>query len=432
MEYKKVLVVSNNGFSETSSNGRTLGNFFIGWPKEKLAQFCISMSKPNWGLCDNYFIVTDYAAISAFKHARKANRVPVSQALNTEGTTSLNKDRNKRSVKTALKAVARSIVWSNKRWKSKEFSQWVNGFNPEVIVVVTSDSAFIHNIAIDVAETLHIPIVMFCTEGFYFFKKSHMRVESLLDKLAYPIYKYFYQRNLEKLMSRVSHAVYGNSKLESDYQSRFQHASSVLYTSSTIPFDENDIDLSKPVFSYLGNLGLNRPKALIEIAQTLQKINVSYKLDIYGKGELESVKTLLRSCDAIRIMGTVPYAEVQHIISKSTILFHGESQEPEFQEGLKYGFTTKIADSIASGSCFLMYSSHDIAGAKYIMETDAAWFAETRAELEDAIREILTDKEARKAKKQRAKILAQTNHNIEENCRRFNQIINGVSSTLTS
>lgn len=422
-QYRRVLVVSNNGFSETSSNGRTLGNFFIGWPKDKLAQFCISITKPNMDLCDNYYIVTDKSAMSAFFRFKKASRVPMSEALNTEGTTSLNKS-GKRTIKTATKEMLRCLVWADKRWRSNEFKMWVDSFNPEIVLVVTSDSTFIHNIAMDISEDRHIPLVMFCTEGYYLFEHSHMRVESIVDNFSYVVYKHFYRRNYKKLMSYVSHVIYGNSKLEEDYQGEFKHNSTVLYTISRIPFMENDIDLEHPVFSYLGNFGFNRPKVLIEIAETLKRINPSYKLDVYGKIETDSIRRQFESCDAISLMGFISYSEVQSVIARSAIVFHGESQELRFQESLKYGFSTKIADSISSGCCFLMYSSPEIAGAKYLIDSGAAWFAETKDALECQIREILTNPVTRKSKKDRSKVLAKRNHNLDENCRLFHTIIN--------
>ena len=53
----KVLVISNECFSKTSSNGRTLGNFFLGWPQDRLAQFYISSADPDFDYCKNYFRV---------------------------------------------------------------------------------------------------------------------------------------------------------------------------------------------------------------------------------------------------------------------------------------------------------------------------------------------------------------------------------------
>ena len=53
-EYPRLLVLSNNSFSKSNSNGRTLGSLLQGWPKDKIAQFCISTDGPDFEVCDNY------------------------------------------------------------------------------------------------------------------------------------------------------------------------------------------------------------------------------------------------------------------------------------------------------------------------------------------------------------------------------------------
>lgn len=60
----KVLVLSNECFSYTTSNGRTLGNFFKNWPKDRLAQFFLS-GVPEVEFCKNYFQVSDKHALNA-------------------------------------------------------------------------------------------------------------------------------------------------------------------------------------------------------------------------------------------------------------------------------------------------------------------------------------------------------------------------------
>lgn len=89
ISYPKVLVVSNNSFSESSSNGRTLGNLFIGWPKEKVAQFCISTTEPDYNICDNYFVLTDSCMLDAFKKFRKGRRCSIEASVGTEGNTTV-------------------------------------------------------------------------------------------------------------------------------------------------------------------------------------------------------------------------------------------------------------------------------------------------------------------------------------------------------
>ena len=67
----RVLVISNNGFSKTNSNGRTLGSLFQGCPKDKLAQFYISVDNLDYSVCENYFNFTDKEALLSLLHIRK-------------------------------------------------------------------------------------------------------------------------------------------------------------------------------------------------------------------------------------------------------------------------------------------------------------------------------------------------------------------------
>ena len=54
MQYPRLLIISNECLSSVSSNGRTLRNLLIGWPKEKLAQFHIRRTAPDHSVCDRF------------------------------------------------------------------------------------------------------------------------------------------------------------------------------------------------------------------------------------------------------------------------------------------------------------------------------------------------------------------------------------------
>ena len=415
--YPKVLIVSNNSFSETSSNGRTLGGFFKGWPLDSIAQFCISTTEPDYGICNNYFMITDREALNAFVHCRKAKRVSIDCNKGTEGNTIIRGA--KKSFKTASKAFLRNMIWGYDRFASKDFKKWITDFSPEVVMIQNSDSAFILKIGMYIAEKTHAHLTMFNTEGFYFFKNDYMREENVLDRLLFPAYHWLYRRTYKNLMSRLELAIYANQLLADDYTREFKHDAKVLYTSSEVVFDENDVNVNKPVFSYLGNFGFDRPRALVEISEVLQSIDASYKLDVYGKYPEKEVEELFERAIGINSKGLVPYSEVKNTIAKSTILFHAEVQDQKHQEGLRYGFSTKIADSIASGHPFVMYSSPKIAGAAYIIETGAGWYAENKAQLKDCITEILTNVEKREEIKVIAREITKTIHNSKANKRQL-------------
>lgn len=74
MRYPRVLVVSNNCFSDSNSNGRTLGNFFINWDKDSIAQFYIQAELPNSNVCENFYRVTDYEVLNSFLKFQKCGR----------------------------------------------------------------------------------------------------------------------------------------------------------------------------------------------------------------------------------------------------------------------------------------------------------------------------------------------------------------------
>lgn len=76
---------------------------------------------------------------------------------------------------------------------------------------MNSDATFILDIATTVSKKRNIPLVMFNTEGYYFFKNDYNRQERVFDKLAFPIYQHIYRRYFEKTMQQVAFSIYCNS-----------------------------------------------------------------------------------------------------------------------------------------------------------------------------------------------------------------------------
>lgn len=423
MKQPRVLVVSNNSFSKSSNNGRTLGNLFIGWSKDKIAQFCISTTEPDFDLCDNYYLLTDRSVLEGFKHFKKGKRCDIKENIGTEGNTVIG---GKRTFKTPWKVLIRHFVWSGERWNSNEFKEWIGGFNPDMVLVMNSDAPFILDIATKVSTRRNIPLVMFNTEGFYFFKNSYYRPSSYFSNTAFSLYQHVYKRHFRRLMNKMSLSIHLNSALKEDFEKEFGGKHIVLYTGSSVVFDSSNLNVSHPTFSYLGNFGFDRPRALVEVAETLQNINPDYYLDVYGKVLKEEIKIVLETTKGIRFHGMIPYNKVVEVIRCSTILFHVEAQNECFKEALKYGFSTKIGDSVSSGRCFVIYSADDVAGAKYIKETGAGWFANNKADLRGCIESILSDQANRDHVLAKAKEIAIENHSIENNCVKFKQALLSV------
>ena len=397
-----------------------MGNLFIGWPKAKLAQFCISTTAPDYDICDNYFLMTDKAALEGFKFFHKVKRCDIKANENTQGNTIVG---GKKQVKTPFKALIRHIIWSNKRWNSEEFRKWVDSFKPDLLLVMNSDATFILDVATYISRIRGIPLVLFNTEGFYFFKRNYYMSSTFFSDSLFKLYQYIYKSHFRRMMKRVVLSVHLNSMLLNDYRQEFGGNHTVSYTGSTLSFDLTNLHVDNPTFTYLGNFGFNRPSVLIEIAEELQSISPNYKLDVFGRIPFPEIERRFVACPGINYRGMIPYEDVKEVIYSSTILFHAESQSEEFEESLRYGFSTKIADSISSGHPFLMYSSPYIAGAKYIIDTGAGWHAKNRVELRETILLILTNEKERNRVLNIAKEVSQRNHNVFNNSEEWKNLL---------
>lgn len=108
-QYPRLLIISNECLSNVTSNGRTLRNFLKGWPRDRIAQFCIRSNAPDYSVCDNYYYVSDRDALNAFiKGKRATGQMPrakcgATQAVDTGG-------------KNALTMLLRDLVWNSMRW----------------------------------------------------------------------------------------------------------------------------------------------------------------------------------------------------------------------------------------------------------------------------------------------------------------------------
>ena len=419
MTNKKVLVISNNSFSLSNSNGRTLGNLFEGWPKSDLAQFCVIAQDPNWDLCENYYCLEDKTVLRSFIICKKA----VGRKLyNLDSKQAFDTRRARIGKKNLYKVAVRELFWSGKRWCSKEFQDWLDEFNPDQIVFQFGDSLFMFNIALYIATSRSIPLIIYNTEGYYFFPRNWHR-RSLCDGWLFKLYRNAYRKKVETIMQIASHCVYLNDKLKDDYDKVFNTESSVIFNSSSISKSEEPLfPIDIPRISYLGNLGLDRDTALIEIGALLQEINPDYSIEIYG-GADDKMKERFEAAPGVNYKGLVSYEEVKDVISNSDILFHVETEKGYKERQLQYAFSTKIADSLASGRCFIVYAPRYLACSQYVINNKCGWVATNKKELRDVIHQVLNEGEIRIATINKALEVASQNHNLTQNASKFQEIL---------
>ena len=97
-----------------------------------------------------------------------------------------------------------------------------------------------------------------------------------------------------------------------------------------------------------------------------------------------------------------------------------------YQLDLKHAFSTKIADSLASGTCLFVYAPENIALSSYLKENGVACVVSDKENLEKELRNIISDSGLRERYVTRAIKLAIDKFNAEKNLAVFSKIICNV------
>lgn len=414
---KRVLILANHCLSESNANGRTLSNLLVGYPKALLAQFCLQSDAPDFSRCAQYFAVSDRDALNALRKLQRVGRRLEPQkadgSIPAAGTG---------SARNALTMLLREIVWRSGAWKRGGFRRFVEEFQPEVLLLQAGDCAFMFRIARTLAKKYQIPLVIYNSEGYYFKNYDYFRANGLAHR-CYGIFRRMFCREFRRTMRVASFAVYSCEELNNAYAREFSCPAQVIYTATQMK--PSDMPQSQKLSAvYLGNLSVGRDESLIDIAQALKKFNADAFLDIYGKPPSAESEARLRACAGIRLHGFVPYAEVCRIMAAAPLLVHAENFSDFYREDLKFAFSTKLADCLASGRPFLLYAPRETAAVKYMQKMQCAYVATSREELEDILRQLYEQPQTGRRYLTRASEVVRQNHDAESNAARFQRILN--------
>lgn len=428
---KRILVISPVPFVKTDNTGLTLQNMFQNWNKDCLAQFFIQPMSPDTEFCNNYYQVTDFdAAISIFRNktsTRIIQKNPSKRKVPKQVSANV-----RASYKNPLTMIFRSFLWSFFPWKGTHFYNWIDDFNPDVIFFEIGDNPGLMKLAVDIKKRLNIPLIVHNTESYYFSERNYIVKSPQWTKLFYPILRKWIRYSYRKVMDHTNIVIYSCEKLQRDFSKEFLCKSEVLYNTYNV---ESNLSKRKRAniisdikILYMGGLGLYRPLALLEVADVLATIDSQICLDIYGLCKDKNDIDLLRSHKNIRYHGFVSYDTVLSKIAQADILIHVES--PFSVSHIRYGFSTKIPDSLASGSCFFVYSPTDIAGTEYIMSNIPEIVANDSIELKNKLNKIVRDRDYRYSLVNKCLNLAERNHSKNGVLTKFHQIVNEVTNVV--
>lgn len=441
----RVLTLSNECFSEISSNGRTLAQLLGAFAPEELAQFYLH-GTPDENVCNNYFSVSDKEALNAFlcKRQKKPARnntlspkpafsaeekatVPVSVTPSNAASenraavtqSALPQKMPERVQRSCKNLVLRDIIWHTNRWWKKDFTAFLREFQPEVVLLQAGDSPFMYAIARKIARKYHAKLTMFNTESYVLKKKLYAGAKE--KSFWHLVLRRRLRVQYRKFMKRADYCTYNTEWLEKAYQEAYPHPgkSCTFYVSSQLePMDHAKKDSFD--VTYCGNLGVGRTAPLMQFSKVLREAIPEATLHIYGKFQSQKEQAAFLQCPNVIVHGVIPYAQVPETLASSTLVLHCE--HPKRVENLRYAFSTKIADSLACGRPFLVFASREYPFVQYLAEADCAHIASTPEELKELLLRC-KDPAFCNSVLPNAKALADKNHSLQHNAERMHEVL---------
>lgn len=403
----RVLIISHNVFSATESMGKTLSGYFADFDPNQLAQFYIHSQVPTTAACSCYYRMTDKEAIKSIIGVHCGTSFGFSDVQ--QGRDSSRTDEGmtaalyqKARKRTPAIYMARNLWWKLSHWNTKQFQNWLNEFDPECVFFASGDYGFMYDIAWEIAKDRKIPLYIVCMDDYYFYNKNQ---NSLLGRWQH---KQF-MKSVKRAVAYSKELFCICDKMTADYASFFQKPCVTIHTPASI---EKPLAFEKkPQISYLGNLGFLRHQQLIAIGQALKKLGLEPDhVDVYSTESRPEILEEMTEENGIVFHGPVGADEVLKIMGESLAVIHTESFNEKTRQSVRYSVSTKIADSLASGTCIFAYGPGEIASIDYLNRANAAVCCTNKDDLAQKLKALITDAQLRDTVIQNALNLAARNH----------------------
>ena len=390
MKEPKVLVVSNNPFSDTNNNGKTLKSIFSSFSSESLFQFYI-MPQEN-EMCDSSY-ASSYYAVSEFDIIRKllfqSKKCGGIQSFEGEKIVSVSQNGWYRRLKQSrIRNIhfLRQLLWKTGLWDTKQLKEWYSAISPDLVFALVGAPDITYKVAIKICQDLNIPLVIYFTDDYFI----HPIRKGLFKKQQINKEKKVYENiiNFASLRYCIGEMM---CKEYSDYFHRdFLPIMNLADIRPVSDYKTHDL----PVVSYFGSLSLNRWKMLERFSSLLGNRGV---IHVYTGDAVSGQIAESLNKNNIKLCGLVKGEEFEQKKAQSDILLHVESDEREQRARTALSISTKIPDYLMTGRLIIGYGPTEVASMRLISDNGVGVVLSSTDE-EEKQQKILTELLANKEK----------------------------------
>lgn len=373
----KILSISNNLLSLNNANGKFCRNYLNAFKDEELASFFIANDLADSEEGIESFNYTDSMVLDDLLYRKKKTC-----------SSSDNKNNVKRN--SSVVRIARYFVWKIGFRRNKSFFNWVDKIKPTHIVLTVGDNPYLFHLAQKIKKWFNCKLIIVCGEN-YALKKYDYLLCKKRRSVSFLLFQRILRGKTKKCFRSSSLVIFNSEDLKELYEKKMRFKKSIVVYPLSSNVLRNSFELENSDVVYAGNLGVGRAESLVNFGRLMKKYDSNRKLVIYGKGSEEQISILKRESNII-YKGIVSNFELIEIINKSWLLLHVESFDEYRKMDLKYAFSTKLSDLVASNNRFFMYAPDYYVESKFFIKYLRAHIALNENELEKTLSVLIKEK----------------------------------------
>lgn len=381
----RVLVISNNPFSGTQNNGKTLASLFSVYPQEHLAQVYFS-NHATTALPGTTFLGVDENEL--FRHplsreiplrlnrlcnARLQPGSPKFVGQSRQTSSRVRKSKWSQEIKQSHFArVVREVLWLNRDPSIGTFGSKLKEFNPEIVFLMAGDSVFAHRLAREISKAYGARLLTYVTDDYVL----PGRWVSPLGRAR----RWAVHRSLLQTLARTDLFFTISPKMQSVYRDFLGSNSTLLMNVSEVkPKDEepqHPRDEAQPRrMVYAGALHSRRTEVLIALAEALADYNQArppvrqVHLHIYTGSQIGR-RALARldqtGCSSVApLLDPVKYTKT---ISSADFVLHVESFHKKAARVTALSLSTKIPELLETGKPIVAIGPSSLASIDFLSD----------------------------------------------------------------
>lgn len=392
MEKKiKILVITYLPWREDNNIGNSYSNIFANTQdKYEFAHIYIRNGMPQNTLAKDYYHIS---IIKMMKRMFKPNlvvgeRMKIEDFSQTEKTQFSSFFKKMKMLRWPVSFLVEELAGLSKSWKTKEFDQFIDDFDPDLIFGTLPDNPLISNLMLYVKNRKNIPLVTYPWDDYYSLHHSNLSPIFWIRKMM--------QRHYLYKTAQASEFLYVISNLMKDeYELAFKKDCRLMFKGYN--FDASKTLEKKKVeytiqLVYMGNIGAGRWKTLALLASAIRDINVDgpkMMLNIYTLSPTDDkMKAALNIDGTSRLNLPVPNEKKQKVMDGADILLHVEPFKKSEYQFYRASFSTKLVDYFYSAKCILAVGGMT-ASTDYLVRNDAAICITDKSKIKECLMKIV-------------------------------------------